>query len=145
MGTSHVSLLNQLESLHIKAVKLIHSIPSKMNGNEVLDIEGWKPLPYIYKRRLASIMFQIHSETVPKQTVELFERKDSSIRELRSKNRFIQNRPRIELGRNTIRFRGPSIWGVIPPEIEDLKDPGELQKETKIVRKKLDLVHFDNG
>ena len=46
-ATSHVSLLNQLESLHIKAAKLIHSIPSKMNGNEVLDKAGWKPLSYI--------------------------------------------------------------------------------------------------
>ena len=63
-GTSHVSLLNQLESLQIKAAKLIHSIPSKMNGNEVLDKAGWKPLSYIYKRRLASIMFQIHIDSL---------------------------------------------------------------------------------
>ena len=54
-----------------------------MNGSEVLDKAGGKPLSYIYKRRLASIMFQIHIESLPKQIIDLFERKDSSIRELR--------------------------------------------------------------
>ena len=83
--------------MHIKVAELMHNIPSEMNENEVLDIVGWKPLLYIYKRGLASIMFQIHIESVPKQIIDLFERKGSSIHELRSKSCFIQNRPRTEL------------------------------------------------
>ena len=53
----------------------MHSIPSKMDENEVLDVAGWKPLSYIYKRRLISIVFQTHIECVPKQINDLFERK----------------------------------------------------------------------
>ena len=137
--------LNQLESLHIKAAKVIHSTPSKMCQNEVLDIVGWKLLSYICKRRLASIMFQIHIESVPEQLLDLFERKDSSIHELRSKNHFVQDRPRTELGRNTIRFRGPSVWSVIPPEVKDLKTLENFKRKLKSCSKKLNLVQFDKG
>ena len=111
-----------------------------MNGNEVLDKAGWKPLSYIYKRRFASIMFQIHIESLPKQINELFERKDSSIRELRSKNHLTQNRPKTDLGRNTIRFRGTSIWSVIPPEMKDLKTLENFKRNLKSCGKKLNLV-----
>ena len=89
------------------------------------------------------MMFQMHIESVPKQITDLFEIKDSSVRELRSKNRFIQNRPRTELGRNTIRFRGPSIWSVIPPEMIDLKTLENFKRKPKSCRKKQNLVQFD--
>ena len=72
-GTSHVSLTNQLESLYVKAAKLIHDVPSKTSENEVLDMVEWKPLSHIYKRRLE-----------------------------RSKNCFTQGRPRSEFGCLTV-------------------------------------------
>ena len=80
MGASNFSLLNQLESLHIKAVRLVQSILSNVRENEVLDAVDWKPLSYIYKGRFDSIMFQIHTEPVPRQIIDLFGRNDSTIR-----------------------------------------------------------------
>ena len=46
-ATAHVSLTNQLESLHVKAAKLIHGVPSKMSEKEVLDMVKWKPFSHI--------------------------------------------------------------------------------------------------
>ena len=103
-GTSHVSLTNQLESLHVRAANLIYGVPSKTKENEVLDLITWKPLSHIYKRRLASVMFQIHTQSLPKQLVDLFDR-TTPARELRSKNCFTQIRLRTECSRLTIQCR----------------------------------------
>ena len=129
----------------IKAAKLIHRIPSKMNESEFLDTVDWKPLSYLYKRRSASTMFQMHIESMPKYIIDLLERKDSSIHEVRSKYRFIQNKPRTELGRRTIGFRGPFIWSVIPPEMKDLMTWENFKRKLKSCGKKLNLVQFDKG
>ena len=37
------------------STKLIHKLPSETPDSDVLDLVKWKPLGYIYKRRLASI------------------------------------------------------------------------------------------
>ena len=85
-------------------------------------------------------MFHNHFESMPEQIIDLFERKYSSIHELLSKNRFIQNRPRTELGRHTIRFRRSSLWSAIPPDMKDLR---KLLKKLKFCSMKLNVVQFD--
>ena len=75
------------KSVRVKAAKLIHGVPSKTSENEVLDMVKWKPLSHVCKRRLASLMFQIRSKSLPKQLVDLFER-TTPAHELRSKNCF---------------------------------------------------------
>ena len=59
-GSCSLSLFNDLEHLHIKAAKLIHKLPSGTPDCDTLKRAKWKPLSYIYKRRLASIMYQMH-------------------------------------------------------------------------------------
>ena len=53
-GSCSPSTFNILEHLHLKAAKLIHKLPSETPDTDVLDLVKWKPLVYIYKRRLAS-------------------------------------------------------------------------------------------
>ena len=59
-GTTTVANFNQLEELHIKAARFIYKIPCTVLKHEVLGIANWKSLLYIYKRRLAAIMYQAH-------------------------------------------------------------------------------------
>ena len=65
--------LKVLEHLHLKAAKLIHKLPSETPDSDVLDLVEWKPLGYIYKRRLASIMYQVFHNSLPDQLTALFE------------------------------------------------------------------------
>ena len=60
-----LATFNDLEQLHIKAEKLIHKLPSETPDSDALRIVKWKPLSYIYKRRLASIMSQVYNNTLP--------------------------------------------------------------------------------
>ena len=91
------------------------------------------------------LMFLNHTASAPRQIINLIDKRDSPARELRSKNCFIQNRPRTDLGRNTIRLRGPSIWNVIPPEMKVLKSLDDFKRKLKTFGKKLSLIQVDKG
>ena len=72
-GTCSISIFNDLEQLHIKAAKLIYKIPSETPDLDVLRTANWKPLNYIYKRRLATLMYQVKAKTLPEPLSDLFE------------------------------------------------------------------------
>ena len=56
MGNMPYCIINRLEVLHAKAAKIIHKLSSETHDLEALRIANWKPLSYIYKRRIAAIM-----------------------------------------------------------------------------------------
>lgn len=67
LGIMFFGYINDLKQLDIKAVKLIQKLPS-----ETADWHSpWKPLSYIYKRRLASAMYQVYHNTLPEQLTSL--------------------------------------------------------------------------
>ena len=105
-GSCSLSLFNDLEHLHIKAAKLIHKLPSGTPDCDALKRAKWKPLSYIYKRRLASIMYQVHNDILPVQlTALLGTRSNETSYKLRRSNDFSLVRYHSELGRNSIRYR----------------------------------------
>ena len=107
-GSCSLSLFSDLEHLHIKAAKLIHKLPSGTLDCDALKRAKWKPLSYIYKRRLASIMYQVHNDILPVQlTALLGTRSNETSYKLRRSNDFSLVRYHSELGRNSIRDRGP--------------------------------------
>ena len=59
-GSCSPSAFYTLEHLHLKAAKLVHKLPTANRDTDILDLVKWKPLVYIYKRRLASIMYQVY-------------------------------------------------------------------------------------
>ena len=116
-GTTSAPVFNQLEKLHGKAAKLIYRLPSSTSDHEALQIANWMPISYIYKRRVAAIMYKIKNKALPDSIVKLFETKENhTSRELRRNTYFKPIQPRTEYGRISIRFRGPAIWKVIPTE-----------------------------
>ena len=77
-GTCPTASFNRLEVLHAKTAKIIHKLSSETHDLEALRISNWKPLSYIYKRRIAAIMYQVRNKTLPRQLVELFPLQDNS-------------------------------------------------------------------
>ena len=65
VGSCSPSTFYILEHLHLKATKLVHKLTTETPDTNVLDLVKWKPLVYIYKRRLASIVYQIYHNSVP--------------------------------------------------------------------------------
>ena len=88
------------------AAKLIYKIPSETPYLDVLRITNWKPLNYIYKRRLATLMYQVKAKTLPEPLTDLFElNKNDNRYSLRNKNDYSRIRYNNEYGRNSVRYR----------------------------------------
>ena len=92
----------------------------------------YKPLSYIYKRRLASIMYQVHNDILLVQlTALLGTRSNETSYKLRRSNDFLLVRYHSELGRNSIRYGGPIVWNSIPK-----LDQIQFEKEACLIKSK---------
>jgi len=143
-GSCSLSSFNDLEHLHIKAAKLIHKLPSGTPDCDALKRAKWKPLSYIYKRRLASIMYQVHNDILPVQlTGVLGTRTNETSYQLRRSNDFSLARYHSELGRNSIRYRGPIVWNSIPKFISNVISLQLFKEKLKLASKTLDQIQFE--
>ena len=131
-------------SLHLKAVKLIHKLPSETPDSDVLDLVKWKPLGYIYKRTLASIMYQVFHNSLPDQLTALFEtRNTDNTYNLRRINDFSHVRYNCNLGRKSVRYRGPIVWNLIPKAIRDASSQQLFKQKLRQASRILDQIQFE--
>ena len=54
----------KIEKQHVRATKIIKSIPKSVERNRTLEKAGWDPIIYIYKRRVAIEVHKIMNEEV---------------------------------------------------------------------------------
>ena len=74
-GTVSTAKFGEIEAIHRRAAKFIH----KLTGSEdPLEQANWKPLEYIYKRRVVTIMHEVYHEDNSKIFSEIFKKKVAS-------------------------------------------------------------------
>ena len=146
-GTCPTASFNRLELLHAKAAKIIHKLSSETHDLEALRISNWKPLSYIYKRRIAAIMYQVRNKTLPRQLVELFPLEDNltNHHNLRHKKDFVQIKPNNEYGRNSLQYRGPLIRNHIPCDVRNARTLLTFKTKMKRISNVIENVQFENG
>ena len=143
-GSCSPSTFNELEHLHLKAAKLIHKLPSETPDSDVLDLVKWKSLSYLYKRRLASIMYQVYHNTLPDQLTALFETRNSDNNyNLRRSITFSHIRYNSNLGRISVRYRGPIVWNLIPKAIKDASSLQLFKLKLRQASRILDHIQFE--
>ena len=107
---------------------------------------NWMPISYIYKRRMAAIMYNVKSKTLPESILNLFETNENpTSRELRNNSCFKSIQPRTEFGRNSIRFRGPAIWKVIPTETKNCPSYNNFKNKLSTIRQLINNIQFEKG
>ena len=132
-GTYSPSQFNELEVIHESAARIIFNLPRNVN---VLQKANWRPLEYIYKKRLATLMHDIHYEKAPTDLLNLFEKQSQT--RTRQKHCFEIFRPRSEIGRTALRHRGPITWNALPTETKECKHRTTFKnklKSDKIINK----------
>ena len=143
-GSCSPSTFKVLEHLHLKAAKLIHKLSSETPDSDVLDLVKWKSLGYIYKRRLASIMYQVFHNSLPDQLIALFETSNTDNNyNLRRINDFSHVRYNCNLGRNSVRYRGPIVWNLIPKAIRDASSQQLFKQKLRQASRILDQIQFE--
>ena len=116
-GTCSPSQFNELELIHERAARIIFNLPKNVN---VLQKANWRPLEYIYKKRVATLMQDIYYENAPTDLLNLFEKQSQT--RTRQKHGFEIFRPKTEIGRTALRYRGPITWNALPTETKKCKD-----------------------
>ena len=74
-GTCSPSQFDELELIHEPAAGIIFNLPRNVN---VLQKANWRPLKYIYKNRVATLMHDIYYEKAPTDLVNLFEKQSQT-------------------------------------------------------------------
>ena len=134
-GTCSKTLFNEIEKMHERAAKLIYEVHS---CKDPLTAVGWKPLEHIYKRRIAILMYDIYNERVPNELQGEF--KKNLFGRGQEKLTMEIPRPRTEIGRNSVKYRGPLIWNLLTTETRACKTKDTFK--TKLKECKLDMISF---
>ena len=133
-----------MEHLQLKAAKLIHKLLSETPDSDVLDLVKWKSLGYIYKRRLASIVYQVYHNSLPDQLTALFTKRNiDSNYNLRRINDFPHVRCNSDLGRNSARYRGSIVWNLLPKAIKDASSLQLFKQKLRQASRTLDRIQFE--
>ena len=132
-GTCSPSQFNELELIHERAARIIFNLPRNVN---VLQKANWRPLEYICKKRVATLMHDIYYEKAPTDLLNLFEKQSQT--RTRQKHCFEIVRPRSEIGRTALRYHGPITWNALLTETKECKNRITFKnklKSDKIINK----------
>ena len=116
-GSCSVALFQQLEAVHARAARF-----------NCLRTAGWQPLSYIYKRRLLTLMHQAYYNKPNWMTENMFGKKDKRLRSSRSEIQLEVKSFKTELGRNSLKYRGPLLWNAIPDRLKKIESSNSFKK-----------------
>ena len=89
-------------------------------------------------------MYQVHNDILPEQlTALLGTRTNETSYKLRRSNDLSLARYHSELGRNSIRYRGPIVWNSIPKFIRNVTSLQLFKEKLKLASKTLDQIQFE--
>ena len=132
-GTSSPSLMYELEHIHARAAKTIHRLPRDISDQDALETTGWEPLTNQYRKKLLTLMYKVNSNITPDKITNLFSLANPYYN-LRNSNHFVLPRFNLAIGRNSLRYRGPLVWGLTPTTLKQspsLKNFKNLLKQNR--------------
>ena len=138
-----VANFNQLEELQIRATRFIYDIPCTVPKHEVLGLANWKSLLYVYKRRLAAIMYQVHNDQLPEKFNE--DQRNKNRYNLRCTHAIDTPRPNTEFGRLSVSFRGPIVLNGLPAEVKEAPSHDAFKARLKTAKSQLKTIQFQKG
>ena len=94
--------------------------------------------------RLYCIMYQVYHNTLPDQLTALFETRNSDNNDnLRRSITFPHVRYNSNLGRISVRYRGPIVWNLIPKAIKDASSQQLFKVKLRQASRILDHIQFE--
>ena len=107
-GTVSNSHMDELDSLHAKAAKIIYNIKENCSDEVILQKANWESISYLYKRRLLTWMRQIYYDTCPSPITEHFTKKSWR---LTNPLQFVAPRYCKDIGRTSLKYWGEGGGG----------------------------------
>ena len=128
-----------MEHIHSRAAKIIYRL-SDVSNQEAITIAGWELINSMYKGK--TFMYQVYKSELPDNIIRLFSSSNCCY-DLRNSIKFEVPRFNLEVGRNSLRYRGALFWNSIP---DNLKRAPSLNIFKKLLKKNRLLgenINFD--
>ena len=89
-------------------------------------------------------MYQVYHDNLPDQLLSLFETRNiKTSHNLRCTDHFSHVRYNSNIGRNSVRYRGPVVWNLIPKTIKDASSYQLFKQKLRQASKILDQIQFE--
>ena len=125
------TLNSKINKLHERALRIVYN-DDKLTFQELLDIDNSLTIHHRNIQKLAIEMYKVKNHISPIPLKEIFNER-SNMTELRNKR--IWDMPKIrtvKYGSETIRYRGPKTWELLPVEIKEAKSLTEFKTKIKL-------------
>ena len=124
------TLNNKINRLHERALQIVYK-NDKLTFQELLDMDNSITIHHKNLQRLATEMYKVKNNISPLPMQELFTAQ-ANVHDLRNKRCWeIPNVRTVHHGTETIRYRGPKTWELVPPEIKDSNSLREFKVKIK--------------
>ena len=121
---------NKINRLHERALRLVYK-DEKLSFQELLDKDGAVNIHERNLQRLAVEMYKVKHKLSPLPMQELF-KDQHNIYDLRNNRCWqVPDVKTVAYGRETIRYRGPKTWELLPSNIKNAKTLVELKAKIK--------------
>ena len=124
------TIKNKINKLHERALRLVYK-NDDCTFQELLEKDNSVTVHHNNLKRLAIEMFKIKNNQSPLPVQELF-KKHTDLYDLRNKRCLeIENIRTVHFGTETVRFRGPKTWDMLPSDIQESNTLDEFKSKVK--------------
>ena len=124
------TLNNKINRLHERALRLVYK-NDELCFSELLELDNSVTVHQRNLQRLAIEMYKVKNNIAPSPFQEIFEEQSYS-REVRDKRSWIIPKVRtVAYGTESVRYRGPATWEIIPEEIRNSESLIEFKRKIK--------------
>ena len=129
------TLNNKINRLHERTLRLVYNDENR-SFQELLDLDNTTTVHHKNLQKLATEMYKIKNDLSPTPMKAIFNNRIDT-HNLRSNGCWQTSRVRTVLyGTETIRYRGPKTWDMLPQNIKDSNTLSEFKAKVKIWKPK---------
>ena len=109
---------NKINRLHERALRIVYN-DDNLTFQELLDKDGAVSIHHRNLQKLAVEMYKVKNKLSPEPILELFTEQKNT-HDLRKKRQWqIPNINTVSFGRDSLRYRGPLTWELLPDNIKE--------------------------
>ena len=129
----------ELQRVANKFIRMIYNLDNRTSVKAVMQQNGILSIDQLLKLETACFMFKYIKDLLPLAFSNLLRenliQQNTSLlspRRTRSNSKFFPTYCRTNVTKQSLKFKGPAVWGTIPSQIKDLQSYHKFRKELKI-------------